>query len=88
MGYDIYFHHPDGTPAQIDAARLPQGGTYQVAGEDDTVDAWLNITFNYTQIYERENFRMTDIHGLTARETLSMIQPVAYRLTDLPSSNY
>ena len=42
----------EGEYAQIPYSDLPSGGTYMVGpGDDEPVDARLNITYNYSQFY-------------------------------------
>ena len=79
MSYDITLNDPvTNEPIQIKDAHFMQGGTYQVGG---CTELWLNITYNYSKFYYREdvfgengirtNYGMTGLESIPVLETAS-----------------
>lgn len=86
MSYDITFHQEN------KVCKLPfpppQGGTYSL--NDDFCEAWLNITYNYTNIFtkhglaiekpEKKNRSIRILEGKTASECIKILTSVIPKL--------
>ncbi len=70
MSWDLYLVHPvNGTPIELPMVHHVKGGTYALGG---TREAWLNVTYNYGK-----HFSFSDLAGLTAAESIPIMQETA-----------
>lgn len=78
MSYDIYLNDPvTGEVIEFDAPHDLRGGTYAVGG---TTEAWLNITYNYSEYYY-ESFGekgIRTIYGMTGADSIPIIQEAIF----------
>lgn len=88
MSYDIELLDPVTREViQLDSPHQIKGGTYAMNG---TTEAWLNITYNYGQIY-REKFGekgIRTIYGMTGAESIPVIQKVIDELGNDVNKDY
>ena len=88
MSYDIRLKDPiTKETIQLDKPHQMRGGTYEIGG---TQEAWLNVTYNYSEHYYRlfgEN-GISTIYGLTGAESIPLMKEVASKLGDDISDNY
>ena len=88
MSYDINLLDPvTHEVIQFDTPHQIKGGMYCMGG---TTEAWINITYNYGQIY-REKFGkegIRTIYGMTGAESIPIIQKVIDSLSNETNSDY
>lgn len=88
MSYDIELIDPNTNKTiEFPYAQEVRGGTYQLGG---TNQAWVNITYNYGQIF-RDIFGekgIRTIYGLTGRESIPLLEQAIDRLNDDISNDY
>lgn len=88
MSYDIELLDPVTREViQLDTPHQVKGGTYAING---TTEAWLNITYNYGDIY-RAKFGekgIRTIYGMTGAESIPVIQKVIDSLNDDVDDDY
>jgi hypothetical protein len=88
MSYDIDLKDPvTHKVAILDAPHHMKGGTYKVGG---TVEAELNITYNYAKHFYRvlgENGIRT-IYGMTGANSIPVLQSAVAQLGDEVSEDY
>jgi len=83
MSYDIGLYPPQVndpseeimSPLQVDAHE--DGGTFVAGG---TTDAWLNVTYNYSECYRLFEFSLTDLDRKTASETEERLADLVEKL--------
>lgn len=88
MSYDIELRDPvTREVVMLDAPHLMTGGTYAVGG---TREAWLNVTYNYGDIYCRVlgEDGIRSIYGMTGAESLPLLVGAAQLLADDATDNY
>lgn len=90
MSYDITLNDPiTKEPIQIKDAHFMQGGTYQLGG---THELWLNVTWNYSKFYYREDVfgekGIRAIYGKTGLESMPILAKAIAALGDDVSDNY
>lgn len=76
MSYDIEFRK-DGSLIELPDPHNRIGGTFTAGG---TTQAWLNVTYNYCEFYQREfgPKGIRALYGATARE----VRPLLMRAID------
>ena len=79
MSYDIDIVNPDtGETRVFEEKHNITGGTYTVGG---TNEAWLNITYNYAEVYYKMcGFNVRTFSGLTVSEVLPTIKSAIKKL--------
>lgn len=87
MSYDISLTEPEtGTTIQFDEPHDIRGGTYVVGG---TSEAWLNVTYNYSQHYRRIGASgIRTIYGMTGKDSIPLLEQAIASLGDDVSSDY
>ena len=88
MSYDIKLKEPvNGKTILFETPHYIQGGTYIING---TKEAWLNITYNYSNIYRQVFGEMgiRKIYGLTGAESIPIIKKAMEKLSDEVTDNY
>jgi len=95
MSYDIYFRDKDGNAIDLPFAP-PIGGTY--CASSDFRKAWLNITYNYCEIYQNHNLAIgkhrddpegtATLEGMTAGDVVQALVKVIPDLKDDVSADY
>lgn len=90
MSYDIYLKEPvTGETIQFDTKHQMKGGMYQIGG---TNEAWLNVTYNYSNYYYRENVFGKDgirtIYGKSGAESIPILEKAVANLGDETDSDY
>lgn len=90
MSYDIYLTDPvTHEPLELEEAHYMQGGTYAMGG---TMEAWLNITYNYADWYYRPGvFARTKkaskgirtIYGMTGAESIPVLKKAIQKLESM-----
>ena len=88
MSYDISLHDPITKEIVIlDKKHQLRGGTYALDGTDE---AWLNITYNYSnhfkQMFGEAGIRT--IYGMTATESIPLIEEAIKKLGNDINSDY
>lgn len=88
MSYDIYLNDPvTGGVIELDEPHQMRGGTYAVGG---TTEAWLNVTYNYSDHYYRimgeEGIRT--IYGMTGAESIPVLKAAIDELGDDVDPDY
>ena len=76
MSYDISLLDPvTRETIELKEPHFMQGGTYQLGG---CTELWLNITFNYGNIYRRSDVFGENgihiLHGMTALESIPILE--------------
>lgn len=82
MSYDIYLNDPvTGARLEADATHQISGGTYAMGG---TTEMWLNVTYNYGQIYYRTmgDKGIRTIYGMTGAESIPVLKAAIDQLGD------
>ena len=73
MSYDIYILDKKGEPVRVAKPHGIGGGTYCPT----STELWLNITFNYSKIFKREEVfgekGILCLQGLTVKEALPIV---------------
>ncbi len=72
MSYDVSLYQSDGSVAQVDRHEA-EGGTYVVGG---TTDADLNITYNYSDVYELVGWSVNNLKERPAGDTIAEMERV------------
>ena len=90
MSYDLYLNDPiTGETLTLDTPHQMRGGTYQLGGSKEL---WLNITYNYTKFYKRDDVfgghGLETIEGLTGAESIPLLERAIKALGDEVSDNY
>ena len=90
MSYDISLLDPVSRRViEIKEPHFMQGGTYQLGG---TKELWLNITYNYSRIYRREDVLgdkgIRTIYGMTGIESIPVLTNAIAALGDDCSDDY
>lgn len=90
MSYDISLNDPvTQEPIELDFPHFMRGGTYISNG---TRELWLNITYNYSQIYYRPDVfgekGIRAIYGLSGAESIPLIEKAAAALKNDVHSDY
>ena len=62
-----------------------KGGTYCVGGTDEL---WLNITYNYGEVYCKHDFCIDDLDGKDAADCIPILDRVISELKDDVSDDY
>lgn len=88
MSYDVSLRHPiTNEVLHTNSPHFMTGGTYAIGG---TTELWLNITYNYGDIYERvlgENGIRT-IYGMSGAESIPVLQKAIDQLGDDVDDDY
>lgn len=74
VSYWVYLMK-DGSVAEVE--RHEEGGTYQLGGTDD---AALNITYNYSDVYQLFDFSIRDLHEKKAEEVIPKLEELVEKL--------
>lgn len=90
MSWDIYLtDRVTGSVLRLDSPHMMRGGTYQVGG---TTELWLNVTYNYSQIYRRDSVFGKDgiktIFGKTGLESIPLLEKAINALGNDVTENY
>ena len=89
MSYNIYLNDPiTGETVQFDKPHQMRGGTYQIGG---TTEAWLNVTYNYSEHYARtidDEKGIRKIYGMTGTESIPLLENAVSLLKDDYTNNY
>ncbi len=87
MSYDIYLEAEDGSRINLEAAHGLTGGTYQLGG---TRRAWLNVTYNYAEHFQRVfgEKGIRSIYGLRAQDSIPVLEAAAQKLDTDVSEDY
>ena len=82
MSYDIGLEDGDGY-LKLDTPHGEAGGTYQIGG---TLNAWLNITYNYSKYFYRVfgEKGIRGLYGKTAGDSIEWLQQGIDQLGDDP----
>ena len=90
MSYDISLRDP-GTKEtrEVDEPHFMTGGTYQLGG---TKELWLNVTYNYSDFYYRDDVfgekGIRTIYGMTGAESIPVLEKAAAALGDDVDQDY
>ena len=90
MSYDISLCDPVTKDViTLDRPHFMRGGTYAMYG---TCELWLNVTYNYGEIYRRQNVLgeggIRSIYGMTGAESIPVLEKAASALNDEVDSDY
>ena len=90
MSYDIKLCDPvTGETLECDSPHHMTGGMYCIGG---TTEMWLNVTYNYSKFYYREDVLgdkgIRTIYGKTGAESIPILQKAIKALGDDVSTNY
>lgn len=90
MSYDIYLKdRVTGDTIKFDFPHQIKGGCYAFGG---TNDAWINITYNYADIFYRDDVFGKDgirsIYGKSGAESIPMLQKAISVLKDDATNDY
>lgn len=88
MSYDIYLNDPvTGTTLELDEPHHMRGGTYQLGG---TVDAHLNVTYNYGAHYHRVfgDKGIRTIYSMTGADSIPVLENAINQLGDEVDEDY
>ena len=90
MSYDIYLKDPVSKKTiEIDDLHFMQGGTHVIGG---TNELWLNVTYNYTQFYNKveafEGKGIRSIYGKTGHESIPILEKAIDALGDDTDPDY
>ena len=87
MSYDIYLVDPETNKTiTFDEPHYLTGGTYAVGG---TVEAWLNITYNYAEHFMSLGAKgIRAIYGMKASESIPLLKKIIDQLKDDVSDDY
>lgn len=85
MSYDIRLRKSDGSVFHFDRKHQMTGGTYALGG---TTEAWLNVTYNYSRWYRRDDVFPNGagiycLQNKTAKESIPIIQKAIHTLETL-----
>ena len=83
MSWDVMIIDSEGEYAQIPYGDLPSGGTYLVGpGDDELVNASLNITYNYSQFYRTiwNGDNLLRLRGMSVHEAIPMLESAVWAL--------
>lgn len=82
MSYWVYLELP-GALAQVE--RFEDGGTYVLGG---TVNAELNVTYNYSAVFKRYSFSLRELSGKRAQDTINTLELLTKILPNEPDPDY
>lgn len=88
MSYDIKLCDPvDGKTIQLESVHKIRGGMFALGG---TREAWLNVTYNYGNIYYRVFGKkgIRTIYGMTGAESIPVIKAAMDQLSNDVSPDY
>ncbi len=88
MSYDIKLCYPDhGEVIELSEPHHMTGGTYQAGG---TTRAWLNITYNYGDIFRRVlgEKGIRTVYGMGAADSLPLLEKACEALGDDMGDSY
>lgn len=88
MSYDIYLLDPvTKTPIEFDSKHHVVGGVFVLGG---TSEAWLNITYNYGQIFREKlgDGGIRRIYGKPGAETIPILEDAVSKLADDVDPDY
>ncbi len=87
MSYDIRLLDPvTKKPIQFDKPHQIRGGTYDPSG---TTEAWLNVTYNYSSIFERLGPKgIRSIYGKTGAKSIPALTKAIGSLGDNVNKDY
>ena len=90
MSYDISLTHPKTHEVlEVDAKHFMQGGNYVLGG---TQELWLNVTYNYAEIYYRSeifgNRGIRILENLTGGESIPILERAIGKLGDDVDDDY
>ena len=88
MSYDITLNDPVSKETiQLDSPHQMKGGTYAMGG---TTEAWLNITYNYGEIfrYTMGEKGIRTIYGMTGGESIAVLEKAIRQLSDDVNDDY
>jgi len=88
MSYDIYLKDPvTKKTIELDTNHHIIGGTY-VAG--DTKEAWLNITYNYADIFYKlfGEYGIRILYGLSGADSINLLEDAISKLADDVNDDY
>lgn len=90
MSYDIRLKdRVSGETLKTDQPHFMRGGTYAMYG---TTELWLNVTYNYGRIFDREDVLgengIRTIHGMTGLESIPVLEKAISALKDDVSKDY
>jgi len=88
MSYDMYLIDPVTKEVlETTTEHLMTGGTYVVGG---TKEMWLNITYNYSSIFQKVMGKdgIHKIEGMSAVDSIPILQSAINKLKDNVDSNY
>ena len=69
----------------VTIARHSEGGTYALGG---TTEAELNVTYNYSKSFARVGFRLNDLDGKRAGDTIPVLEKCVAELGTERDTNY
>lgn len=88
MSYDISFQDAGtGNTVHLEDPHQLKGGTYALGG---TTEAWLNITYNYSDYYYElwPNNGINSLYGKTAGECIPILEDAVEKLGTERSDDY
>lgn len=89
MSYDVSLVDPvTKTEVRLPSKHLMTGGTYCIGGTDE---AWINITFNYAEIYCKAFDHQEGIKcliGMQAADSISLLEKAISNLGDETDEDY
>lgn len=88
MSYDIYLKDPvTREPLEVDAPHYVTGGTYALNG---TKELWLNVTYNYADIFRRVlgEQGIRTIYGMSAAQSIPVLTEAINKLSDEVDPDY
>lgn len=87
MSYDLNLRDKKGNVVRFKKPQDISGGTYALGG---TTEAWLNITYNYGQIFRKVlgEKGIRTLYGMSAIESMPLLKKAISKLGDDVSDNY
>jgi len=89
MSYDIYLSDPvTKQTIQLDDSHQLKGGTHALGG---TTEAWLNVTYNYSEHYRRvfgNDRGIRTVYGMTGADSIAVLENAASQLSDVTDPDY
>jgi len=82
MGYEVLYTNEDGDT--YSANNHEQGGSYIQASDPRTE---MGVTSNYSRVYRKHKFHLTDLHGLTGQESMWRMRRIVKDLGTETSDN-
>lgn len=83
MSYWVYLRSPEGETLSVD--HHIDGGTYALGV---TNQAEVNVTYNYSKVFNLLGFSIRDLHEKVAGDTIPILRALSQQLPDRPDDDY